>query len=264
MASVTSKGSCLGMSARSRNCPKLFSERTWVYLFSLPRLINSYLTMNFVPAFCWQLLVRDFRFLGQDNEKPRDWGLGQWLIYLTRQLCLSSWEGLLQERTKLDLQKGDFAHGGGGEGEGREVQTKELGQLMDRMWHFWNLQGISVTWRVKCEGPAVCRGALYECLAIPRKEGFVIPRKALPTYRHLWSMYRSWDINTQRAQVPSGAGKFGILIYSKVIIGFTFSFSPSSVWADPVSQVLFCQVGQAQLWKRGNFLQICTYLFSSC
>lgn len=85
-----------------------------MYLFSWPRLINSSFTMKFVPAFCWQLLVGDFRFLGQDNEKPRDWGLGQWLIYLSRQLCLSSWEGLLQERTKLDLQKGLFPWRGRG------------------------------------------------------------------------------------------------------------------------------------------------------
>lgn len=122
---------------------------------------------------------------------------------------------------------------------------------MDRVWHFWNLQGISVTWKVKCEGPAVCRGALYESLVIPWRGGFVISRKALPNYRHLWSMYRSWDINTWRTQVLSGAGTFGILIYSRVISSFTFSFSPSSVWADPVFQVLFCQVGQAE---KGEFL----------
>lgn len=38
---------------------------------------------------------------------------------------------------ELDLQKEDFAHGG----EGRAAQAEELGQMMDRVWHFWNFQG---------------------------------------------------------------------------------------------------------------------------
>lgn len=90
---------------------------------------------------------------------------------------------------ELDLQKDVFAHGGAG--EGRVVQAEELGQVMDGVWHFWNLRG-SVLLRgssVKRD-PEVCRGALYETLRMPYWGGFVIPWKALPPHCHPWFICR--------------------------------------------------------------------------
>lgn len=63
-------------------------------------------------------------------------GLGKWHIYLTRQLCLSSWEGVLQEWTRTGSPEGVE--------EGRVMaQAQELGR-MDAEAHFWNLQGIGL------------------------------------------------------------------------------------------------------------------------